>query len=268
MEETVHQHHLHIHFHHLPGEPLGIDAALREPVHACAFDELEHEHTLPRELRHHRRDHHARIAREVRAHLRRVLGFLAEIHLLADTRRELLHERLEPLHVRHRPTPRRPRRDRARRTQVAIDRELDARPQHLHRDIVSVPARAMHLTERGRSDRRTIDRLEHRLGFLPVRRDDLPTDLLPRHRRHLIRERAELREIGLRDQVRARSENLRELHERRPQRRDARDQSLGALLVERRRADDRRAPPQPSPLIAQQRDDEGAEREEDAERVH
>ncbi|MBK7908607.1 MAG: hypothetical protein IPJ78_18925 [Gemmatimonadetes bacterium] len=131
-----------------------------------------------------------------------------------------------------------------------------------------MPPRAMHLAERGRGDGHGVDRREHLLRLHVVRRGDLRADGVPRDRRHLVGELAERREVGLGDEVRARGEDLRELHEGRPEVRDARHQRFRPRPVERRRAMQRTAPPEPAAPVAEQGDDEGPEGEDDPEGVH
>ena len=268
VKEPVHEHHLHVDLDHHARESSRVDAAGHESVHSRALDELQHQHALTRELVHDLGDHHARVPGEVRARFGRVLGLESEIHLFADARRALLHQRLEAEDVRRRPAARSPRGDRARRLQVLSDGQLDSRAQHFYRDIATVPTCAVYLAERGRRDRGLVDRVEDALRFHTVRGDDLRADRLPRDRGHLVGEPTEDAQVRLLNEVRARREHLRELHERRSQLRDPRDYRLGARNMERRRPLCWRPPPEPAVPVAEHRDDEWPEGEDDPERVH
>ena len=114
---------------------------------------------------------------------------------------------------------------------------MDAGALHFDRDVApAAQHRAMHLAERGRGDRRRVEfdeRLRHANAQLLL---DDPLDVRVRERLEVVLQARERVEVGLRQQVGARREQLPELDERRPERLEVAGERLGA----RARSDDRR----------------------------
>ncbi|CAA9316599.1 MAG: hypothetical protein AVDCRST_MAG11-1804, partial [uncultured Gemmatimonadaceae bacterium] len=275
VEQPVDEHHLHVHLHHLPHDARGGHAPLARPllqrVDAPPLDELHHEHAAPRHRRLDARHHEPRVAGEVRADLLRVRRLGLVVHLVGDALGELVDHRADAAHV-HAERPGDARlhdaEDAARRDEVLPHELLHARAQHLHRDVAPPVARAVHLAQRRRRDRLGVEPLEQRGRGLAVALADHPLHRRQRHRGHAVGEGAERGEVGLGDDVGARGEHLRELHEGGTEPRDHAHEALGAARVERRRARRRPAGDEPPPVVAPEREDEGEEPEGDDDGAH
>src|SRR5690606_6183058 len=152
--------------------------------------------------------------------------------------------------------------DAERDLEVHRDQLLDARAQHLDRHFgaglveVRTQPRAVDLAQARGGDGHTVELREHRVHGLAQLRGDHRLDLFRGMRRDAVLEPADRREIGLGQDVRARAEHLRELDERRAERRDGRDQPLGAALVALVRQLPAPAEQDPAPAVAQECDEE------------
>ncbi len=166
------------------------------------------------------------------------------------------------------PPPCDPPDDPPRRAEVRRHAPFDVRAQHLHGDDLAIVAGAVHLAERGRGHRLPLERLEHLVDASPVALPDRACHGVERHRRHLVDQRAQLREVRVGDQVGTRREDLRKLDEGGSEVRDGSHEFLRAKRMVLRGSLDRRAPPQPSAIVPQERDGERTEGEDDAEGVH
>ena len=102
-------------------------------------------------------------------------------------------------------------------------------PEHLHDHGPSVHLRPVHLSQARRGDRLALERVEELVhGLLELGLDDVD-DLRGWIRRHLILQRADRGEVGLREDVGPRAQELRELDERRTEIRHRLGEAFGAL---------------------------------------
>ena len=88
MEQPVHELHLHVHLDERLRDGRGVHAGGVEPVHPRPVNELHDEHALPHHVRDDDGDLDPRVAAEVLADGRGILGLEAEVHFLAYPRLE------------------------------------------------------------------------------------------------------------------------------------------------------------------------------------
>ena len=121
------------------------------------------------------------------------------------------------------------RRDFVEGVEIFQDTVLDTGPLHLDRDPASAAEHgAVHLPERGRGDRR---RIEFHEGLRHANAEfllDNPFDIRIWKRSEVILQPRQRVEVGLRQQVRARREQLSELDERRTERLQIAGEGLGS----------------------------------------
>ena len=157
MKEPVHHHHLDIELHHGAEDVIGLHTTRRDPVaqlvHATPVDELEHQCPLTGVGVEHLRHADGRIVGEVPAHLLRISRFLPEVHFVAHALLELVEHSAQSGHVRRVETRGDEIEDATGRADVASHEPLHPGTQHLHHDVTSVHARAVHLSQRRRRQR-------------------------------------------------------------------------------------------------------------------
>ena len=201
VEQSVHQHHLHIDLDEGRHKRLDVHVGRVEPVDAGPVHELHHEHALAREVVHDLGDMYAVVVREVSPDLGAVLGFEAKVHLLVHPVGELLDHRSRAAHVDVVPVTGDPPENAAGGAQVGLDECFHAGAEHFHGDVAPLPAGAMHLAERRGGDGLAVERLEERCRAHPIGHQDLALDRIGRDRWHLVVQRAELADVRLGDEV-------------------------------------------------------------------
>ena len=253
VKDTIAQHHAGIALDERFDEHTWRDFAARdafvELVDASPFDVLEHEDIATSERSFNPRNHQSRFVRKAFAHARALRTFAHEVHLLPHVKRELVEHDAKAVHMMVRKTAVDPFDNPTGNAYVARNDLLDMRSQHLHHDLAPLIARTVHLPERTCRKRHGIERVEYRIGIDAPRALNRGADCGPRHRRHLVGERAECAEVRLGDKVGAGSKDLREFDEGRAERRDRIDERSRATFMECRVAYGRRAPTNPSPMI-------------------
>ena len=153
----------------MPFSLQGVDLRDRRAAHA-----LHHHHALRAQVPVHRGHEEQRRAGEVAAELARVRRFAHQIELVVEVARELGHHLARLEAAAFGPPALGERRAGLEQREVAGDRRLDARAQHLDRDLGAVVQPAeMHLGDRGACHGLRFERTEHVLNASAERSLDL-----------------------------------------------------------------------------------------------
>ncbi len=173
----------------------------------------QREHALRAALTHHLRHHHLGVVLVVVAEEPHVVGFVAVVELLVQSRAQLGHERVEGRTLElHEPAR---AQCEAQVREIGIHGFVDAGVLHLHHDLATVVGlRAVDLTDRCGRERRLVEAAEQRLGRAAELLLDLLGDHLVGHRRRLALQGAERFGDLLRQDVARDRSHLPDLHHR------------------------------------------------------
>ncbi len=202
-------------------EPRDVDARLAQPVHLrdrYAGHPLHHHHLGAAVVPVHGGNEQQRRVLEVASQLRAVRGFARQIELVAQGLLELADDLARTQALAVRPQLFHQQRAGVQQRDVLLDHGRDVGPQHLDRDRRAVGKLGeMDLRDRSACDRRSVERLEHRVHRLAVEAGERGDHLLGWKRRDAVLQLGKLvGDVG-RQEIAARGEHLAELDEDRPQ---------------------------------------------------
>ena len=158
--------------------------------------------------------------------------------------------------------------DASRRDDVLVHQLGHPGPQHLHRHVLALVDRPVHLPEGGRRDRDRVKVLEQLGVGMPVVLEDDPLHLGERHRRHPVGEGGEGGGVRAGEEIVPPREDLAHLHEGGAEAAQRRDDPLGAAGVEGGGARHRTPEVEPAALVPDQAQGEREQLAQDGESSH